>query len=160
MLKKRNADQRGKENPERKRFLIGFVLLTLIWTRSANHLYLYTRSDWHFLTIPVFPLIAWTVGLTTLWIIYGMAMKTFKIHKRFSFMIGYGIYLPALVGIETIGYHWFNIRLVSHYKGLPFFDCLHVPGWMKMVYFSKGGPVFFCSPFSRDVSFSSARKEV
>jgi hypothetical protein len=122
-------------------YVLAFIL-ALVWTRYANHYYLYNRFKWNFWGIPFFPLITWAFGLTVLYIIHKGAVDTFKINRRFSFLIWYCIYAPALIIVEILGYHLFNIRLISHYSGLPLFDCLHVPLWMKISYFSMAALYF------------------
>jgi hypothetical protein len=127
-------------------YVIAFIL-ALGWTRYANHYYMYNRFRWNFLGIPFFPFITWAFGLTVLTIIHKGAMDTFKISKKFSFLIWYCLYAPSLVLVEILGYHVFNIKLVSHYHGLLFCDCLHVPFWMKIAYFSMGAIYFLLLHF-------------
>jgi hypothetical protein len=122
-------------------YIIAFIL-ALGWTRYANHYYMYNGFKWNFLGIPFFPLITWAFGLTVLYIIYKGVMGAFKIKNKISFLIWYFLYAPSLVVVEILGYHVFNIKLISHYPGLPVFDCLHVPFWMKIAYFSMGAIYF------------------
>ncbi len=128
------------------RYLIALIL-ALAWTRYANHFYMYNSFKWNFLGIPIFPLVSWAFGLTTLYILHKGAMKALKINSKYSFLIWYGIYAPSLVIVEILGYNVFNIKLLSHYSGLPFFDCLHVPLWMKFAYFSMGAIYFLLLNF-------------
>jgi len=127
-------------------YMLAF-LLALVWTRYANHFYMYNRIKWNFFGIPFFPLITWAFGLTVLTIFHKGAMELFKINKKYNFLIWYAIYGPSLVFVEMLGYHLFNIKLISHYSGLPIFDCLHVPLWMKIAYFSMAALYFLLLHF-------------
>jgi len=85
--------------------------------------------------INVYPLILWTIGLTTL------QLLSYELPGRNRLPFAIILYLIFLIIAEAIGYHLLNIRLDSHYTSLLNLGVIHAPVTMK-VFYIFAGPVY------------------
>ncbi len=121
--------------------LIVAFFTSLIWMLIAKDNYGYNRSFLSILGINLYPLFSWATGLFVLYVIYSHyehKLKEQTFIKKISLFITF--YWPLLIIVETIAYHLFNIKNLATaiYKGLPLCNCMHVPLWMQISYFSIG----------------------
>jgi hypothetical protein len=127
--------------------------LSVVWVSCAGPNYCYNRP---YLTVngaSLYALFAWACGLFVVYMIHAWiaraARQTTRLRRLAVFCTVYWI---LLVAFEAYGYHTLQIRdtAVSQYPELPLLRCMHMPGWMRAVYFSMG-PVFFvlCEPLWR-----------
>lgn len=120
-------------------------LLSLAWMLIARNEYGYNQDFLIILGINTFPFFSFSLGLFALYLIYSHYEYLFKNNsyiKKLLFVVL--IYFPLLIILETIAYHYFNIRNTASamYIGLPICDCLHAPRWMQASYFLMG-PLYF-----------------
>jgi len=120
-------------------------ILSLLWMLIAKGEYGYNQDFLIILGINTFPFFAFSLGLFSLYIIYSHYEYLFKNNsylKKLSFVIL--IYFPLLIILETVAYHYFDIRNTasSMYTGLPVCNCLHAARWMQVSYFLMG-PLYF-----------------
>jgi hypothetical protein len=120
-------------------------LLSLLWMLIARNEYGYNQDFLIILGINTFPFFSFSLGLFALYLIYSHYEYLFKNNsyiKKLLFVVL--IYFPLLIILETIAYHYFNIRNISSamYIGLPICDCLHASRWMQASYFLMG-PLYF-----------------
>ncbi|MFA6027549.1 MAG: hypothetical protein WC752_01350 [Patescibacteria group bacterium] len=121
------------------------TIITLIWAYLGREQYGYNHDYLSFFGINFLPLFAWSLGLTGIYTIFLLIKKYFVIEKKYKDVIIFlVVYWSALLLIETIGYHAFNVHdlQTALYEGLPICDCMHAPNWMRAVYFLLG-PLFF-----------------
>ena len=122
----------------KKPFLFGF-LIAVTYLSFFKQYYHYNTMNLTIFTFPVFPLIAWPLGLTLVYYCVTFFNSLFKIKSIFAkILVGYIIYVPSLIFIEYLGYHYSNIQLRSAYAGLSVIDCMHIPWSLKIVYFLNG----------------------
>ena len=112
--------------------------MSILWMIMGRKMYNYNKTIPRIFGLSVFPLVAWTVGLFVLSIIYYSLMTLFT--KITAIMIILPLYWALLIAAEYVGYHVFSLHNVeaAKYPPLPLFNCLHAPTWMKIVYFSMG----------------------
>lgn len=120
-------------------------LLSLLWMLITRNEYGYNQDFLIILGINTFPFLAFSLGLFALYLLYSHYEYLFKNNsylKKLLFVVL--IYFPLLIILETIAYHYFNIRNIasSMYIGLPLCDCLHAPRWIQVSYFLMG-PLYF-----------------
>ncbi len=118
-------------------YLIAWLIL-FPWYFLLRNLYRYNREDVRVFGIPLFPVLAWSVGLPSGMIVLRLFFATIHKTPPLHFPVWYGAFIVILVIYEWVGYHLLNIRLRTEYKGFPLIDCMHVPGWVKAGYFSIG----------------------
>lgn len=125
---------------DRIRYLLISFLVALTWVSIAKTEYSYNMKFLSFNGISVYPLIAWTLGLFGVYIVYlnyhNKSTKSGFFKKIFQFNL---FYIPLMLLGETLGYHIFKIHNMENiYSGLPVCDCLHAVWWMKIAYFVIG----------------------
>ena len=127
------------------RYLAVATILGAAWTTFAKDIYGYNHNFLMLGDINIFPLLAWSLGLFGVYLIYRHIESHLGLQHFFSkFLLFIILYWPILIFGETIAYHVFHIHNIAsaQYTGLPFCNCLHAPTWMKVVYFAMG-PLFF-----------------
>jgi hypothetical protein len=104
----------------------------------GNKMYKYNKNFPKIFGLSTFPLIAWTLGLFIISILFSIILKYFSLTN--AIIITIILYWILLLTAEYIGYNLFSVHNIaaSKYPGLPFINCLHAPLWMKIVYFSLG----------------------
>ena len=118
------------------------LIVSLIWMLFANDLYKYEGYNINILGLNSYPLIAWTLGLFGMYILFKQHEPSKKFIKNLVlFSISYTI---VLLFLETVAYHIFEIRnaATAGYPGLPLCNCLHAPPWMQISYIMMG-PIYF-----------------
>ncbi len=129
-----------KQKHQLKNFAIASVI-ALIWLLVGGSQYGYNTNYIVIWGMNSFPLFAWACGLFGTQLLYNR-YRIYLPTKNLTqdFVIFVLIYCIAIVVIETIGYHVFNIHdlVTAQYSGLPICDCLHAPYWMKIAYFTMG----------------------
>jgi len=133
---------RAQENHSLTSAVVIALACAVTWVFLTQSLYDYNMGFGEILNLNIFPLLAWTGGLTLGYIIAEASIKKLKLAP-------YSLYRPAVVVIlyaasviilETIGYHLLGIQNIgtSQYSGIAFCDCLHAPLWMQAGYFALG----------------------
>lgn len=120
--------------------LLSFCI-AICWTYATKHLYDYNQPFAVVLEMSLFPVIGWTLALTTGYAVTAYILKRFSIHRLvLQFAVVILFYFIAVIITETVGYHVFNVHNIgtSQYAGLPLCDCLHAPAWMQFGYFALG----------------------
>jgi hypothetical protein len=129
----------------KKPIAIGLII-SFSYLTFYKDIYNYNSFSLAFFQYPMFPLIAWPVGLTILSYYVIMLLETMEIEKTWvKITIAYSVYITMMVFVEYTAYHYVNIRLLSNYPSLPLIDCLHTPADLKVVYFVNG--LIFFSTF-------------
>jgi hypothetical protein len=129
-------------------YFLGLCLafcVSLIWNLLAGSQYYYNLNFTKFLGTNIYTLVAWTIGLFALLIIYNLFIKKIKLKGFLSnFLVVFLVYSIILILLETIFYHNFNVHNLraAIYPGLPICNCLHAPRWMQISYFLIG-PIYF-----------------
>ena len=82
--------------------------------------------------INIYPLILWTVGLTTL------HLASYKLPRKHRLVLGSVSYLVFLMIAEAVGYYLLDIRLQSNYTSLLGLGVIHAPVTMKAFYVFAG----------------------
>jgi hypothetical protein len=132
----------------RKILFYNFMVSTAmacVWVFIAKNEYRYNHNFLVVANLNLFPLFAWAVGLSAVFVIFSHYGKLWSGKRLVWQTLMYGaFYWPLLFGIETIGFHKFNIQRIdaAAYQGLPVLDCIHTPRWMQAAYLSMG-PLFF-----------------
>ncbi|MFW6449874.1 MAG: hypothetical protein ACOCZ6_02370 [Nanoarchaeota archaeon] len=129
---------------KRERLLKPFIIasfVALAWVITSQQLYNYNIESLSIMGLDVFPFFAWATGLFALYLLYSYIENKIKpktIGGKLAIFIS--IYWPLLIFVETIAYHFFNIKNIETvaYSGLPLCDCIHAPGWMQASYFILG----------------------
>lgn len=125
--------------------LIVASIVALFWGAIANDMYSYNLKMFTLYGITVFPIIAWAVGLFTIYIIYSKTEAFINIDSMLKKAVLFTLlYWLFLISVETISYHLigFHNLATASYSGLPICDCLHAPNWMKVAYLFIG-PLYF-----------------
>ncbi|MBS3136143.1 hypothetical protein J4401_04240 [Candidatus Woesearchaeota archaeon] len=119
-------------------------IVSVIWMLIAKDYYNYNKEMLQLLGFNLFPLLGWTSGLFSAYVIYSHYEHILKVKTFFrKLLLFVAFYWPLLILFETLGYHVFKIRNMEHaYSGLPICDCIHAIWWMKISYFLIG-IVFF-----------------
>jgi hypothetical protein len=127
-------------------YLLVSFAVSLVWQTIAMNKYGYNHEYIVLGGVSVFALLARTLSLVAVYVIYSYVETYLKKPKLWEKVIIFtAMYWPLLLGIETIAYHVLIIRNVAttlYYSGLPICDCLHVPLWMKIGYLIQG-PIYF-----------------
>ncbi|PIZ96021.1 MAG: hypothetical protein COX80_02435 [Candidatus Magasanikbacteria bacterium CG_4_10_14_0_2_um_filter_33_14] len=143
-----------KRNYLFKNFLLG-IIFAVIWTLIAKNYYGYGSNFGTFFGLNIYPLLAWPVGLLSLYIIFIEIEKKFnKPNKILNFIIFSLAYIFFLLFAEYIAYHFFNIKnlATASYPGIQFCNCLHAPTWMQWSYILFG-PIYYLSSEILDKKF-------
>lgn len=120
--------------------------IALIWLLIAKNQYAYSEYSMTILDLNVIPLLGWAAGLFWGYLIY-LQIEYFL--KKKSFLRGLLVFVafgwPLLIVGETISYHVLKVHNIptAAYPGLPLCDCIHVPPWMQVAYFTI--PVIYFS---------------
>ena len=124
--------------------LILAFLISLIWMIFGRHTYQYNKRFPEIFGMNIFPLIAWTIGLFILSMMYYFMESFFS--KTMTIILLIPIYWILLIFSECFGYNFFNIHneKMAGYKTLPIIGCMHSPTWMKIVYFSMDPIMLAC----------------
>lgn len=117
--------------------LVPFIFALLVATAwTSYYRYEYVNGNiFLFDQINVYPLILWTIGLTTLQLVH------VGIKRRYGTIVTVILYLTVLATLEAIGYHVLGIRLVTNYTSLLGLGVIHAPPIMK-VFYVLAGPAF------------------
>jgi hypothetical protein len=123
------------------RALATAFFVALAWAVITRNKYNYNKGFVSIFGISVYPLFSWTLGLFLLYAVYAYCERRLKkptFAKRLGFFLL--LYWPPLITVETVAYHFLNIRNVATaaYAGLPLCNCIHAPLWMQIGYFSIG----------------------
>lgn len=121
------------QNGFRQRLLVASII-SFCWV-SFSGIYHYQNGNLMIGGLNVFAFVAWTAGLIFLSEVYARMKGKDKYLKTVI------LYWVLLIGLEYIGYHWWQIQLNSNYPGLFGLDVLHVPFFAKVYYLSIG-PIF------------------
>jgi len=114
--------------------LVAFCI-ALVWTSYFR--YEYSGPNLLiFNTINVYPLLLWTIGLTS------VRLVGYELPQRNRFGLLILLYLSSLIVVELIGYHVLNVRLASDYTSLLGLGIIHAPTDMKIFYIFCG-PIYF-----------------
>ncbi|MBI1834069.1 MAG: hypothetical protein HYR90_04580 [Candidatus Andersenbacteria bacterium] len=118
-----------------KRVLIMPFVVALLTSLAWTFYYPYEYADNNFLLfgrINMYPLVLWTVSLVAL---YSLYLRLPKRYRPIAFTM---LYFTLLGAVETIGYHYLNIRLTSNYTSLLGLGVIHAPVSMKIFYVVAG----------------------
>jgi len=121
--------------------------VTALWYFFLRKVYRYNRTEIRIFGITLYPVLAWSLSLPSLLILIRLISRAADLDRVYLFPLWYGLFVIFLITFEWIGYHLLNVRLKSGYKGLFFLDCMHIPGWAKLGYFSLGAVYFFVLDF-------------
>lgn len=127
------------------RYAVLAFCLALIWTVAASSLYNYNTTTVSLFGINLYALLGWSLGLLIGYILYSFAQRFVRCTTWWQKLLLFNaLYLPLLIVVETIAYHYFNVVNVAttNYAGLPLCDCIHAPLWMQIAYFAIGS-IFF-----------------
>lgn len=119
--------------------------VALIWVVIAKNEYGYNIDFITIGDINLYPLFAWAIGLFFTYVLYSHYEHILKRQGYIRKILLYAaFYIPPLIAVETIAYHWSNIHNIATaaFSGLPLCDCIHAPHWMQASYFAVG-PIFF-----------------
>lgn len=122
--------------------LLNATAVGSIWFLLAFKMYQYNgKISLTIFGIPLFPLVAWILGLVAFYYLNQTVIKLFpkifdKKYKKILFSLIF--YSVLMVVFEGIGYNFLGIRLSSNYPGLSICNCLHAPLWMQIAYFTNG----------------------
>jgi hypothetical protein len=111
------------------------------WVSFASDYYGYEYDYFSIFGINTLPLMAWTLSLLAL----GEFCNSLNLKKReYRFFIFVPLFWFFLILFETVAYHVLGLRNTntSGFAGIPYFDCIHAPFWMKVCYFGMG-PVYY-----------------
>lgn len=120
--------------------LIATILATT-WVSFARDLYGYKFDYLTVYGVNTFPLMAWTLTLLGL----GELCNNLELRRKILyFFLFTSLFWICLIIVETVAFHVFNFKntMTSKYEGIPYFDCIHAPTWMKVWYFCMG-PVYY-----------------
>lgn len=121
--------------------LVAFLMAT-IWVFFTRAMYDYNMGFREVWGLNIFPLLAWTGGLTLGYILIERTSKKLKLSRQSPYRLVTAVllYAVAVLIIETVGYHVFGVQNIgtSQYAGIPLCDCLHAPPWMQFGYFLLG----------------------
>jgi len=121
----------------KRRALQPFLLalaVAFLWTTYYRYEYI-GENIFLFNRVNIYPFILWTAGLTLL------GAVDIRLNPRAGWAAKSVVYFAALAVLETIGYHWLNVRLASNYTSLLDLGIIHAPPAMKAFYV-LAGPVF------------------
>jgi len=137
-----------------KNFFIAF-LISFFWVLFAKEQYLYEGKNFIIFGINMYSLFAWTFGLFLSIYVFEKIIKI----KKNQFLYYFIFYLFALLFVETVFYHIFNVKnsVGANFSGLAICDCLHAPTWMKAVYFFMGPLYFYFLNFSKSRLFKKCK---
>jgi len=117
------------------------TVIATIWMQCAVGYYDYSYDFLVIFGLNTMPLMAWSISLLGL----GETCNNFNLPgKRYKFLLFVLVFWVMLIAAETFAYHVLEIRnrMTASYEGLPYCDCIHAPGWMKVIYFAMG-PAYF-----------------
>lgn len=133
----------------RKTRLLKLALLAfgigLVWTLLVRQEYDYNTGNITILSINLYTLLGWSLGLWIGYILYMAALRFVRASTWWQRLLLFNVsYLPLLIVVEAVAYHSFNVVNVAtaSFNGLPLCDCLHAPFWMKIAYLSMGSIYF------------------
>lgn len=133
--------------------LLNAAVVSVIWFLLAYKMYQYnSKISFKILSLPIFPLVAWIVGLITFYYLSQTVIKTFpKFFKNTKREIIFSLifYSALIIIVESIGYNILGMKLTSNYPGLKFCNCLHAPLWMQTAYFLNGYTFIFLNKNNR-----------
>lgn len=117
------------------------TLIALVWVFIARSNYGYNHYYYSVFGMNILPLLAWALGLIGVSELYNYVNIRNKLLK-FLFFIP--LFWLLLILIETYAFHVIEIRDTNSGNplGLPFCNCIHAPGWMRVAYFSMG-PAYY-----------------
>ncbi len=121
--------------------LILSTIIALLWVFIAKDNYGYNHAYFTIAGMNLLPIMAWSLGMIGVSEIY----NHFSFRKRFyNFIAFIPIFWTLLILIEVYAFHVIEIRDIQSGNtiGLPFCNCIHAPGWMRVVYFTMG-PVYY-----------------
>lgn len=107
------------------------LILSAVWTALYRYEYI-GENIFLFHRINVYPLVLWTCGLTSLYILQTYVVKTKNV------ILLTGLYLVLLYVLEAIGYHLLDIRLASNYPSLWNSGIIHGSILLKVFYIVVG----------------------
>lgn len=119
-------------------------VMAIVWVSFMQNYYIYNYKFITLFNMSSFPLLSWAIGLLGVYIIY-------RQHRYFPEKWGFVrhlilftvFYWILLVVAETIGYNYADVQMISgQYASLPICECMHMPNWIRAVYFFIG-PLFF-----------------
>lgn len=122
--------------------------ISLAWMSVGHNQYGYAEHSVALFGITIFPVFAVPSALMGFYLIYEtvhtMIPKSTPVID-WSLVIFLDLFL--VVGMEYIGYHFFQIHnlATSQYSGFTWCNCFHAPWWMQLAYFSF--PVIFFAAF-------------
>jgi hypothetical protein len=124
--------------------LIIAFLISLVWNLVAQGLYAYGIGELVISGVNLYSLLAWALGLFSVYLVYLAIACQVKISLPKRAMIFLAIYWPLIIAAETLAYHVFKFRnlAATAYPGLPVCDCIHGPLWLQLAYLSMG-PLYF-----------------
>jgi hypothetical protein len=117
------------------------TLLAVAWISFAKDFYGYLFDYLTIYGLNTFPLMAWTIALLGL----GELCNNFGMRRKiFNFLLFVPLFWFCLILVETFAYHVMHLRntMTSSFRGIPYFECIHAPTWMKVCYFSLG-PLYY-----------------
>jgi hypothetical protein len=128
------------------------TLLAIVWLIIAHSQYGYGQNFITIAGLNIFPLIAWSLGLFAIYIIYSYwenSLQTASYVKQLGLFNLF--YIPLLLTAETVAYKLFDIHNIqtAQYVSLPICDCLHAPVWMQISYILMGTIYFSACYFLR-----------
>ncbi len=134
---------------KRKNVLKHMLLATIIsavWVLFTKDLYVYSYDFVRFYGVSLYPFFGWSAGLVGTYLIFGHYRDKLE-NKNFikQILVFLPIYWALLLFGETVAYYVFDVRNILTTIGnspLPICNCMHIPNWMKVAYFSLG-PLFF-----------------
>lgn len=111
------------------------------WVFFARDYYGYEYDYLSVFGLNTLPLMAWTLSLLAL----GEWCNSLNLKKKeYRLIIFVPLFWFFLILFETVAYHVLGLRNTptSGFAGIPYFECIHAPFWMKVCYFGMG-PVYY-----------------
>lgn len=116
-----------------QQMIIAF-LISIAWV-AYSQIYIYKDTNYILFGLNIFPLIAWTAGLTFLRERYENMTGKNKFWKATIFFV------VSLTVLEYLGYNYWGIQLASNFPGLFGLPLLHAPLLGKIFYLTVG-PIY------------------
>lgn len=120
-------------------------LVAVVWVGFARERYAYNHNYLVVAGVNLFPLFAWGTGLFAVYAVFRIVAGLLpELPPGAQFALFAGVYWLLLVTFEVLGYNAFGIRNLAQAgrSALPGLPCMHMPAWMRAVYFALG-PAFY-----------------
>lgn len=115
--------------PKYKKQMMVAFFLSLAWV-GTSELYLYKHVNYVLFGINMYPLIAWTAGLTLLYLLY------LKLDK--NIWVTWISYVIIMFAFEYIFHNYFKVQILKQYDGFLGMKLLHAPMFVQLYYVCIG----------------------